>query len=401
MKRFWGSKVRDLAFGDYSQILEFVAQKKGKVAPSQMENFCGIRGFDHLEFYVGNAKQAALFYSQAFGFTNTAYCGLETGNRETVSYVMEQGNIRLVLSAALSGEHPIAKSVLKHGDTIGVLALEVADVTKAYEETTTRGAVAVISPTELEDPDGILGYCVIRGYGDVLIKFVERRNYIGVFAPGFVPRHQEFSSVGLRLIDHVVGNVELGKMDFWAEFFAQTMGFNLLAHFDEETISTNYSSLRSKVMQDHTGRIKLPINEPALGKGKSQIQEFLEYHHGAGIQHVAFLTKDIVATVSQLKARGVEFLHVPKAYYDDLPRRVGKINESIAKLAELGILVDRDHHGYLLQIFTQPVGDRPTLFFEIIERHGSQGFGGGNFQALFEAIERQQARRGNLLLSNE
>ncbi len=362
-----------------------------------MSDFCPIKQFDYLEFYVGNARQAARFYSKCFGFTNTAYRGLETGDRKTASYVMEQGDIRFVLSTGLSSDHPVCKSVFKHGDGIAVIALEVPNAASAYRESTKRGAVGAIPPTEEEDEHGVFRYAAIHAYGDILIKFVERNDYAGVFAPGFEPRHlAKGKGVGLKTIDHVVGNVELGAMDRWAKFFADTMGFDMLVHFDDKTISTKYSALMSKVMQDRTGKIKFPINEPAQGKRKSQIEEYLEYNNGPGIQHLACATDNIIETVSKLRTSGVEFLQVPKTYYENLKERVGKIEEPIDKLAELGILVDRDEDGYLLQIFTQPVEDRPTLFFEVIERHGSQGFGEGNFKALFEAIEREQARRGNL-----
>ncbi|AFY75877.1 4-hydroxyphenylpyruvate dioxygenase [Pleurocapsa sp. PCC 7327] len=364
-----------------------------------MSDFFPIKGFDHLEFYVGNAKQAAFYYSKCFGFTNTAYRGLETGSRETASYVMEQGDVRFVLSTGLNPDHPISKSVLKHGDGVAVIAIEVPDAVDAYKAAVERGAETAIAPTEEEDGRGIFRYAAIHAYGDVLIKFVDRSDYSGAFAPGFESRYSDRPlsyETKLKAIDHVVGNVEVGGMERWAKFFADTMGFSLLVHFDEKTISTEYSALMSKVMQDNTGKIKLPINEPAGGKRKSQIQEYLEYHCGPGIQHVALATDDIIATVAQLKAAGVEFLDTPKTYYENLEKRVGKIDEPIDKLAELGILVDRDEEGYLLQIFTQPVQDRPTLFFEIIERHGAQGFGEGNFKALFEAIEREQAMRGNL-----
>ena len=362
-----------------------------------MSEFCPITGFDHLEFYVGNAKQAAQFYAQGFGFINTAYRGLETGYRKTASYVMEQGETRLLLSTALSPENMIAQSVLKHGDGIAVIALEVPDAVGAYREATRRGARGAIPPTEERDEQGLFRSAAIHAYGEILIKFVERKNYKGVFAPGFQLREKANNQgVGLTHIDHVVGNVELGAMDKWAEFFAEMMDFELLVHFDEQTIATEYSALASKVMQDRTGKIKLPINEPAAGKGKSQIQEYLDYNCGAGIQHVALATNNIIQTVSRLRDLGVEFLDIPLTYYENLESRVGKINEPIAKLAELNILVDRDRDGYLLQIFTQPVEDRPTLFFEVIQRCGSQGFGEGNFKALFEAIEREQIGRGNL-----
>ena len=368
-----------------------------------MVDFFPILRFDHLEFYVGNAKQAAGFYETFFGFTNTAYRGLDTGSRKVASYVMEQGSIRFVLSTALDPAHPIAHDVLKHGDHVAVIALEVPDAVDAYKITTARGAIGAIPPTIAEDGFGLLRYSAIHAYGNVIIKFVDRQDYRGIFAPEFQPRHPvhpqaktNYPGAGLQTIDHIVGNVELGEMERWVQFFADTMGFHLLVHFDDKTISTEYSALMSKVMQDGSGKIKLPINEPASGKHKSQIQEYLEYHHGAGIQHIACSTSNIIETVTQLKQAGVEFLHVPLAYYENLEARVGKIDESIDRLAELGILVDRDEEGYLLQIFTQPVEDRPTLFFEVIERHGCQGFGDGNFKALFEAIEREQALRGNL-----
>ncbi|OUL36711.1 4-hydroxyphenylpyruvate dioxygenase [Nostoc sp. T09] len=365
-----------------------------------MNDFCPIKRIDHLEFHVGNAKQAALFYAKCFGFTNIAYRGLETGYRETASYVMQQGNINFVLSTGLSPDHPISKSVLKHGDGVAAIALEVPDAVSAYEQTTSRGAVGVIAPIEEEDAYGRLRYAAIRGYGDTLIKFIDRSDYAGVFAPGFEPQgktHLNSKEVGLKAIDHIVGNVELGAMERWVQFFADTMGFNLLVHFDEKTITTEYSALMSKVMQDGAGKIKFPINEPAGGKRKSQIEEYLEYNFGPGVQHVALATDNIIETVTCMRATGVEFLVTPPTYYENLEQRVGKIDESIDKLAELGILVDRDQDGYLLQIFTQPVQDRPTLFFEVIERHGARGFGEGNFKALFEAIEREQARRGNLV----
>lgn len=363
-----------------------------------MSDFCPIKRFDHLEFYVGNARQAALFYSKFFGFTNTAYRGLETGSREVASYVMQQGNICFVLSTALNPNHPISQSVLKHSDGVAIIALEVPDAVSAYKETTKRGALGAIEPTEKEDGYGMFRYAAIHGYGDTLIKFVERSDYSGVFAPGFMPRHYAHNGnfVGLHTIDHVVGNVEQGAMDQWVQFFANTMGFNLLVHFDDQTISTEYSALMSKVMQDGTGKIKLPINEPAKGKRKSQIEEYLEYNNGPGVQHIACATHNIIETVFKLRTAGVEFLHVPRTYYENLEERVGKIDEPIEQLQELGILVDRDEDGYLLQIFTEPVQDRPTLFFEVIERHGAQGFGEGNFKSLFEAIEREQALRGNL-----
>ncbi|UBF29957.1 4-hydroxyphenylpyruvate dioxygenase (plasmid) [Kovacikia minuta CCNUW1] len=364
-----------------------------------MRDYCPIQGFDHLEFYVGNARQAALFYSKCFGFTNTAYRGLETGSRDVASYVMEQGEIRFVLSTALKPEHAITNRVAKHGDHVAVIALEVPDAVSAYKETTARGAIGAIAPTEMEDGFGIFNFSAIHAYGDVLIKFVDRSDYRGRFAPGFEPQpplHPSQTSVGLTAIDHIVGNVELGAMETWVKFFADVMGFTLLVHFDDKTISTKYSALMSKVMQDRQGKIKLPVNEPAPSKYKSQIQEYLEYNHGPGIQHIALASENIIETVTRMREAGVEFLHAPTTYYETLKARIGSINEPLDQLAELGILVDRDQEGYLLQIFTQPMQDRPTLFFEVIERHGAQGFGEGNFKALFEAIEREQAQRGNL-----
>jgi 4-hydroxyphenylpyruvate dioxygenase len=354
---------------------------------------------DHLEFHVGNAKQAAAFYERRFGFTPVAYKGLETGSRQTASYVLRQGQVCFVVSAALDPDDPIAKFARMHGDGVAVIALEVPDAARAFEETTRRGAEPALEPTVTRDGHGEFRFAGIHIYGDAIIKFVERENYAGAFAPGFepLPAPGHANCAGLVAIDHIVGNVELGAMDRWVRFFADTMGFNQLVHFDDRKISTQHSALMSKVMQDGSGRIKFPINEPATGRRKSQIQEYLEYHHGPGVQHVACTTTDIVKTVTTLRARGVEFLRVPSTYYEDLEDRVGPIDQPIEQLAELGILVDGDEEGYLLQIFTETVEDRPTLFFEVIERHGSRGFGAGNFKALFEAIEREQARRGNLV----
>lgn len=372
------------------------------------QDFMPIKGIDHVEFYVGNAKQAAHFYRTAFGFTPVAYSGLETGNRDTASYVAEQGKIRLVLTAALGPDHAIARHVHLHGDGVGIVALEVPDAASAHREATKRGAMSAIKPTQVEDEHGVFRFSAIRAYGDTLIKFVDRSDYSGPFAPGYAARAEAASSngsgngryphkgVGLAHIDHIVGNVELGAMNRWVDFFAQTMGFSQLLHFDDRDISTEYSALMSKVMQDGTGKVKFPINEPAEGKKKSQIEEYLDYYYGPGVQHIACSTADIISTVTQLQENGIEFLRVPTTYYDLLDERVGKIDEPVDRLAELGILVDRDEEGYLLQIFTKPVEDRPTVFYEIIERHGSRGFGKGNFKALFEAIEREQDLRGNL-----
>jgi 4-hydroxyphenylpyruvate dioxygenase len=365
-----------------------------------MVDFCPIKRIDHLELYVGNARQAAVYYETCLGFTTTAYRGLETGCRDTASYLMQQGDVRFVLTSALTPDHPIAGQVHRHGDGVGVVALEVPDAVAAFRETTARGAVAALPPFESRDDAGVLRQSGIRLYGDTILKFVERGSYGGAFAPGFRPTGKRASSrdgVGLLAVDHIVGNVELGAMDKWVRFFADTMGFTELAHFDDKTIVTEYSALMSKVMQDGSGRVKFPINEPAAGRRKSQIEEYLDYYRGPGVQHIALATGDIIETVLHLRARGLEFLRVPSTYYENLERRVGRIDEPIDKLADLGVLVDRDDEGYLLQIFTQTVEDRPTLFFEVIERHGSRGFGEGNFKALFEAIEREQALRGNLV----
>jgi 4-hydroxyphenylpyruvate dioxygenase len=367
------------------------------------EDFLPIKGIDHVEFYVGNAKQAAHYYRSGFGYTNTAYSGLETGSRDTASYVMEQGEIRLVLTTALRSDHPVSRHCYVHGDGVAVIALAVPDATAAYAESTKRGATGAITATAIEDEQGVFRYSAIHCYGDTLIKFVDRSNYLGSFAPGYSARNYNgpvesngrYKGVGLASIDHIVGNVELGAMNRWGDFFATTMGFSQLIHFDDEDISTEYSALMSKVMQNGNGKVKFPINEPAEGKKKSQIQEYLDYY-GPGVQHIACVTGNIIETVTQLQENGVEFLHVPTSYYKMLEERIGKIDQSLDKLAELGILVDRDEEGYLLQIFTKPVEDRPTVFYEIIERHGSRGFGKGNFKALFESIEREQALRGNL-----
>ena len=359
-----------------------------------------IRRIDHIEFYVGNARQAAAFYQHAFGFRITAYRGLETGCRETTSYVLECGTIRFVLTSGLAPDHAAARFAHAHGDGVAVVALEVPDAAHALAEAQRHGAIGAAQPGEDRDENGLFRSAAIHAYGDTLIRFVERQGYAGVFAPGFEPRlgpEPATGDVGLTAVDHVVANVELGQMDRWVQFFAETMGFTELLHFDDEAISTEYSALMSKVMQDGAGRIKFPINEPATGRRRSQIAEYLDYFGGPGVQHIAFATDDIVETVSRMRARGMAFLSVPAAYYDDLAARVPPIGPFTGALARLGILADRDEDGYLLQIFTQPVQDRPTMFFEVIERRGSTGFGQGNFKALFEAIEREQARRGNLV----
>jgi 4-hydroxyphenylpyruvate dioxygenase len=362
-----------------------------------MSDVCPMQGIDHLEFYVGNAKQAAAYFSHCFGFAITAYSGLETGERKITSYVLEQGAIRFVTSAALHSDHPIAQSVAQHGDTIAVIGLGVTDVTGMYQRAIAQGAVSAIPPTWQENDQGILHYAVIHSFGNTLIKFIDRSHYSGCFAPGFVPCVRSFSPpTGLTRIDHIVGNVEFGAMEHWVQFLIRTLGYAVQMHFDQREISTEYSGLMSKVLRNHTSTT-FNINEPARVQRKSQIDEFLEFHQGPGIQHIGLTTENIVATVTQLRSQGVEFLPIPPSYYADLPDWVQEIDLPLAQLAELGILVDRDAHGYLLQLFTKPIGDRPTLFFEIIERHGATGFGAGNFKALFIALEREQALRGNLL----
>lgn len=374
---------------------DIMKQKSMDTLAAQMEDFFPVRDVDHLEFYVGNAKQSSYYLARAFGFKIVAYSGLETGNREKVSYVLVQKNMRFVVSGALSSENRIAEFVKTHGDGVKDVALLVDDVDKAYSEAVKRGAVAIAPPQELTDEDGTLKKAVIGTYGDTIHTLVERKNYKGAFMPGFqkVEFNIPFEESGLIAVDHVVGNVE--KMEEWVSYYENVMGFKQMIHFDDDDISTEYSALMSKVMTNGS-RIKFPINEPADGKRKSQIQEYLEFYNGAGVQHLALLTSDIVKTVEALRANGMEFLDTPDTYYDELTARVGKIDEEIDKLKELKILVDRDDEGYLLQIFTKPIVDRPTLFIEIIQRKGSRGFGEGNFKALFESIEREQERRGNL-----
>ncbi len=357
-----------------------------------------INGTDYVELFVGNAKQASHFYRSAFGYQLVAYRGPETGVRDRASYVMQQGKIRLVLTTALSSDSAIAAHVLKHGDGIRDYALWVDDAREAYATALARGAIPVHPPTVERDAHGDVVIAAIATYGDTIHSLVERANYRGPFLPGFrtvVPYYQP-SSVGLTYVDHCVGNVELGQMNRWVQYYADVMGFRNLITFDDDDISTEYSSLMSKVMTNGDDKIKFPINEPASGKKKSQIEEYLDFYGGPGAQHLALATDDILATVTALRDRGVEFLAVPNSYYQELQDRVGEIDEPLAELEALGILVDRDPDGYLLQIFTKPVEDRPTLFFEIIQRKGAKSFGKGNFKALFEAIEREQALRGNL-----
>lgn len=361
-------------------------------------DFLPINGTDYIEFYVGNAKQAAYFYRTAFGFKLVAYAGPETGVRDRASYVLQQNKVRFVLTTPMHPGNDIANHINHHGDGVKTLALWVDDATKSWEETTKRGAVSVQEPTTISDEHGSVVISGIRTYGDTVHMFVERKNYTGVFLPGFQAMESTYNTTpaGLQYVDHCVGNVELGKMDEWVKFYEDVMGFKLLLTFDDKDISTEYSALMSKVVSNGSGYIKFPINEPAEGKKKSQIDEYLEFYHGPGVQHIAIATNDIVHSVTELRDRGIEFLRVPNTYYDDLLDRVGSIDEDIAPLRELGILVDRDEEGYLLQIFTKPVEDRPTVFFEIIQRKGAKSFGKGNFKALFESIEREQALRGNL-----
>jgi len=355
-----------------------------------------IKAMHHIEFWVGNAKQAANFYRQAFGFSQVAYSGLETGVRDKASYLLEQGEMRLVLSSPLISDHPIAQHIIKHGDGVRDLAFHVDDTDACYREAISRGARSVKEPHDLTDENGTVRCASIHTYGETIHSFISNSNYRGTFLPGYREKKIEGRSTGIRYFDHVVGNVEYGKMNDWVDFYENVLGFTQLMHFSDDDISTKYSALMSKVMQNGDGRIKFPINEPAEGLKKSQIEEYLDFYEGAGVQHIALLTDDIIHTVKTLRENGVEFLEVPKTYYDFLEDRVGKIDESMKKIRELGILVDRDDEGYLLQLFTQPVQDRPTVFFEIIQRKGSRGFGQGNFQALFEAIELAQEQRGNL-----
>jgi 4-hydroxyphenylpyruvate dioxygenase len=365
-------------------------------APSQTQDFMPLHGIDHVELFVGNALQAAYFWTRALGFKEVAYAGLETGVRDRASHVLEQGRIRIVLTGALTPGHDIGRHVAAHGDGVKVIALSVPDAAHAYREAVARGALGVREPWEASDEHGAVRMATIAAYGETLHTFVDRSAYHGPFLPGYAARSGQSSDAGLLAIDHIVGNVELGEMDRWVKFYEDVFGMREMIHFSDEDISTEYSALMSKVVTSGNGRIKFPLNEPAEGKRKSQIDEYLEYYGGPGAQHIAVATRDIVHCVEQLQARGVEFLQTPETYYDEVPERVGEIAESLEDLRRLGILVDRDDEGYLLQIFTKPIGDRPTVFLEVIERHGARGFGDGNFKALFEAIEREQALRGNL-----
>jgi 4-hydroxyphenylpyruvate dioxygenase len=361
-------------------------------------DFLPLLGTDYVELYVGNAKQAAFYYQNAWGFQPVAYSGLETGRKDSVSYVLQQDKIRIVLTSPLEPNGPINEHINKHGDGVKVVALWVDDATKSYEETIKRGAKSYKEPYVLEDENGTVVLSGIHTYGETVHLFVERKNYSGPFMPGYKAYTPKFKSepTGLKFIDHMVGNVGWNEMNKWCEFYAKVMGFAQLVSFDDKDISTDYTALMSKVMSNGNGRIKFPINEPAEGKKKSQIEEYIDFYNGAGVQHIALATDNIIDTVTKLRDRGVEFLYVPESYYDTVLDRVGEIDEDLAPLKELGVLIDRDDEGYLLQIFTKPVLDRPTMFFEIIQRKGAQSFGKGNFKALFEAIEREQDLRGTL-----
>lgn len=367
-------------------------------AVSTDKDFLPLQGIDYVEFYVGNAKQSAHYYQSAFGFQPKAYCGLETGVRDKTSYVLSQGKMNFILTTPMRGEGEIAEHIQKHGDGVRVVAFTVDDAEKAYQETTERGAKSFLEPTVVSDEHGEIKKSGIHTYGDTIHLFIERKNYKGVFAPNYTAWEPKYrpSEVGLLVVDHVVGNVDWGKMDYWGEFYEKVLGFTRLISFDDKDISTEYTALMSKVMTNSNGKVKFPINEPAEGKKKSQIEEYLDFYGGPGVQHVAMLTGNIIETVSQLRERGVEFLTIPDTYYEIVGERCGKIDEDMLELKRLNILIDRDEDGYLLQIFTKPVQDRPTLFFEIIQRKGARSFGKGNFKALFESIELEQARRGNL-----
>ncbi|HEV7768821.1 MAG TPA: 4-hydroxyphenylpyruvate dioxygenase [Thermoanaerobaculia bacterium] len=359
-------------------------------------NPLGLKRIHHVEFWVGNARQAAFYYRKAFGFSQLAYSGLETGNRQFASYVLAQSKVRFVLSTPFDPDHPASDHIRRHGDGVRDIALLVEDADFAFHEAVRRGAVGVLEPHDLTDDRGTVRRSSVKTYGDTIHSFLSYKDYDGVFLPGFTAAEVAGEAVGIAAVDHMVGNVELGAMSQWCEWYSNVMGFSRYITFDDKDINTEYSALMSIVMSDDNRVVKFPINEPAAGKRKSQIQEYLEAYYGPGVQHVALLCGDVIDTVSKLKANGVEFLTVPDSYYAELPSRVGTIAESMEELQKLGILVDRDEEGYLLQIFTKPVQDRPTVFFEILQRKGARGFGKGNFKALFESIEREQARRGNL-----
>ncbi len=360
------------------------------------QNPLRLKSIHHVEFWVGNARQAAYFYRRGFGFSETAYAGLETGQRDHTSYLLTQGKIRFLLTTPMTPEQPASEHLKCHGDGVRDIAFHVDDADRAFDEAVRRGAQPAIEPRELRDEHGAVRLAAIHTYGDTIHSFISYRDYDGPFLPGFAARDVPGQEIGLLRVDHIVGNVELGRMNEWAEWYSKILGFDRFISFDDKDISTEFSALMSVVMSDDSQAIKFPINEPAPGRRKSQIDEYLEYYRGPGVQHVALLSRDITETVSRLRDNGVGFLRVPDSYYAALPQRVGEIAESIETLEKLAILVDRDEEGYLLQLFSRPVEDRPTLFFEIIERKGSRGFGKGNFRALFEAIEREQAARGNL-----
>ena len=368
-----------------------------KKAPAE-KDFLPLQGTDYIEFYVGNAKQAAHFYKTVFGFQSLAYCGPETGTKEKASYAIRQNKLTFVLTTPLRSGNAIADHIAKHGDGVKAIALKVEDATSAWEETTSRGGKSFLEPMTLTDGDGQLVLSGIHTYGDTVHLFIERENYHGIFMPGFRPWKSTYNppETGLLYVDHCVGNVGWNQMNPWVKFYEDVMGFRNILSFDDKDISTEYSALMSKVMSNGNGYVKFPINEPAEGKKKSQVEEYLDFYDGEGVQHVAIATNDIVKTVTELQKRGLEFLHIPSTYYETVLDRVGHIDEDLAPLQKLGILVDRDDEGYLLQIFTKPVEDRPTLFFEIIHRKGAKSFGKGNFKALFEALEREQEARGNL-----
>ncbi len=368
------------------------------VTPGTTTDFLPLFGTDYVEFYVGNAKQAAHFYKTAFGFQSLAYAGPETGMKDKVSYVIRQNKLTFVLTTPLRTDNPVADHIYRHGDGVKVLALMVDDAAKAFEETTKRGAKPYLETTVLQDDNGEVVLSGIHTYGDTVHIFVERKNYKGVFMPGFREWKSNYNpaETGLLYVDHCVGNVGWNQMNPWVSFYEQVMGFKNILSFDDKDISTEYSALMSKVMSNGNGFIKFPINEPAEGKKKSQVEEYLDFYNGEGVQHVAIATNDIVKTVSELQKRGIEFLNIPDSYYETVLERVGKIDEDLQPLQELGVLIDRDDEGYLLQIFSKPLEDRPTLFFEIIQRKGAKSFGKGNFKALFEALEREQDARGNL-----
>ncbi|MEQ1554317.1 MAG: 4-hydroxyphenylpyruvate dioxygenase [Ferruginibacter sp.] len=382
---------------DLTNVKNFEYSETTKIF-SGAQDFLPINGTDYVELYVGNAKQAAHFYKTAFGFQDLAYAGLETGNKEYCSYVLQQGKIRLVLTSPFNPASDISVHLTKHGDGVKVIALWVNDAYDAFEQTVSRGAKPYLQPETIENKDGIIKRSGIHTYGDTVHIFIERKNYSGIFLPGFEKLETEYKPIptGLKYIDHMVGNVELGAMNKWSNFYGNVMGFFNLVTFDDKDISTEYTALMSKVMSNGNGFIKFPLNEPAKGKKKSQIEEYLDFYKGAGCQHIAVATDDIVFTISEMRKRGVEFLYVPGSYYDTVKNRVGIIEEDLDELKKWGIMVDRDEEGYLLQIFTKPVEDRPTLFFEIIQRKGAKSFGKGNFQALFESIEAEQAKRGTL-----